>query len=120
MKYRYAIFVESDLEEEQLLEKLEPLGFEDIFVEKFHDIDSIIADQNNFIDENFDEKLARVLASKVIPSPELEKRIAEIIENEPHKSMQLICRAIYEAGVEQGLPDYRIARILKGVIVFLN
>ena len=53
MKYKYTIFAQSDYEEEQLIAKLEEIGLQKIFVEKFSDIDAIVADQNNFIDENF-------------------------------------------------------------------
>ena len=53
MKYKYTIFAQGEYEEEQLMAKLEEIGLQKIFVEKFSDIDAIVADQNNFIDENF-------------------------------------------------------------------
>jgi hypothetical protein len=78
MKYKYTIFVQSDYEEDQLVAKLEEIGLQKIFVEKFSDIDAIVADQNNFIDENFDDKFQRLVAAEVFP-PEMKQRLTAVL-----------------------------------------
>ena len=127
MKYKYTIFVQSDYEEDQLVAKLEEIGLQKIFVEKFSDIDAIVADQNNFIDENFDDKFQRLVAAEVFP-PEMTRRLTAVFADENKKTMQELFKAIHSIGVELDMSNYRIERIinkaidinLKSILFLLN
>ncbi len=120
MKYKYTIFAQSEWEEDQLLAKLKSIGLDNIFVERFRDIDSIVADQNNFIDENFDAKLSKLLATDIVPTTEMKMRLAELVAKKEHKSMRMLFSSIYEVGVEMDLPDFRIGRIMCDAAALLN
>lgn len=119
MKYKYTIFAQSDYEEEQLIAKLEEMGLQKIFVEKFSDIDAIVADQNNFIDENFDAKLERVLAAKILPE-EMAQRLTAHFANENVKSMHELFSAIQSIGVDLDMPNFRIGKIINKAIEILS
>ena len=119
MKYKYTIFVQSDYEEDQLVAKLEEIGLQKIFVEKFSDIDAIVADQNNFIDENFDAKLERLLTAKILPA-EMEKRLTARFADENSKTMRQLFGAIQSIGVELDMPNFRIEKLIYKAIDILN
>ena len=119
MKYKYTIFAQSDYEEEQLIAKLEEIGLQKIFVEKFSDIDAIVADQNNFIDENFDAKLERLLTVQILPA-EMARRLADLFADENKKTMQELFKAIHTIGVELDMPNFRIEKIINKAIELLN
>ena len=53
MKYHYTIFADGDFEEDALIKALASIGLEEILVEKFYNVNAILADQNKFNDENF-------------------------------------------------------------------
>lgn len=119
MRYKYTIFAQSDYEEEQIVAKLEEIGLREIFVEKFSDIDEIVADQNNFIDENFDAKLERLLDAKILPT-EMAKRLAAGYADENSKTMRHLFGAIHSIGVELDMPNFRIEKIINKAIEILN
>ena len=119
MKYKYTIFAQSDYEEEQLIAKLEEIGLQKIFVEKFSDIDAIVADQNNFIDENFDDKFQRLVAAEILPK-EMAQRLAAQFADENEKSMHELFQAIHTIGVELDMPNFRIEKIINKAIQILN
>ena len=119
MKYKYTIFVQSDYEEDQLVAKLEEIGLQKIFVEKFSDIDAIVADQNNFIDENFDDKFQRLVAAEIFP-PEMTQRLTAAFADENEKTMQELFKAIHSIGVELDMSNYRIERIINKAIDILT
>lgn len=119
MKYKYTIFAQSDYEEEQLVAKLEEIGLQKIFVEKFSDIDSIVADQNNFIDENFDAKFEMLASADIFPS-EMVQRLRAIFADENKKTMRELFYAIHSIGVELDIPNYRIGKILSRAIEILS
>ena len=119
MKYKYTIFAQSDYEEEQLIAKLEEIGLQKIFVEKFSDIDEIVADQNNFIDENFDDKFQRLVAAEVFP-PEMTQRLTAVFADENKKTMHELFQAIHSIGVELDMPNFRIEKIINKAIQMLN
>lgn len=119
MKYKYTIFAQSDYEEEQIIAKLEEIGLQKIFVEKFSDIDAIVADQNNFIDENFDAKFQRLVEAEVFPK-EMELRLVAHFADENAKSMRELFQTIYSVGVELDMPNYRIEKIINKAIQILN
>lgn len=119
MRYKYTIFAQSDYEEEQIVAKLEEIGLREIFVEKFSDIDEIVADQNNFIDENFDAKLERLLDAKILPT-EMAKRLATGYADENSKTMRHLFGAIHSIGVELDMPNFRIEKIINKAIEILN
>ena len=119
MRYKYTIFAQSDYEEEQIVAKLEEIGLREIFVEKFSDIDDIVADQNNFIDENFDAKLERLLDAKILPT-EMAKRLATGYADENSKTMRHLFGAIHSIGVELDMPNFRIEKIINKAIEILN
>lgn len=120
MKYKYIIFAQGDYEEERIIEKLNELELEEIFVEKFRDIDAIVADQNNFIDENFDAKFERLVADGIFPSDEMVQRIAAVFADENKKTMRDLFKAMQDVGVAMGLPNYRIEKIVCRAIELLN
>lgn len=119
MKYKYTIFAQSDYEEEQLVAKLEEIGLQKIFVEKFSDIDAIVADQNNFIDENFDAKFERLVAADIFPN-EMTQRLTAVFADENKKTMQELLKAIQSIGVELDMPNYRIGKIINKAIDILT
>lgn len=119
MKYKYTIFAQSDYEEEQIVAKLEEMGLQEIFVEKYSNIDEIVADQKNFIDENFDAKLERLLAAKILPT-EMAKRIAACFADENSKTMQQLFGAIHSIGVALDMPNFRIEKLIYKAIDILN
>lgn len=119
MKYKYTIFAQGDCEEEQLITKLEELGLQKIFVEKFSDIDAIVADQNNFIDENFDSKLESLLDAKILPE-EMARCLSESFADENKKTMRELFKAIQSIGVDLGLPNFRIGKIINKAIETLS
>ena len=119
MKYKYTIFAQSDYEEEQLIAKLEEIGLQKIFVEKFSDIDEIVADQNNFIDENFDDKFQRLVAAEILPK-EMAQRLAAHFADENSKTMRQLFGAIHSIGVELDMPNFRIEKIINKAIEILN
>ena len=119
MKYKYTIFAQSDYEEEQIVAKLEEIGLQEIFVEKFSDIDEIVADQNNFIDENFDTKLECLLAAKILPA-EMEKLLATSFADENSKTMRQLFGAIHSIGVELDMPNFRIEKLIYKAIDILK
>ncbi len=120
MKYKYIIFAQGDYEEELIIEKLNELELEEIFVEKFRDIDAIVADQNNFIDENFDAKFERLVADGIFPNDEMVQKIAAILADENKKTMRHLFKAMQDVGVAMGLPNYRIEKIICRAIELLN
>ena len=120
MKYKYTIFAQSDYEEEQLIAKLEEIGLQKIFVEKFSDIDAIVADQNNFIDENFDVKFQRLVAEEVLPKEMAQRLAAHFADENNKKTMRELFRAIHSIGVELDLPNFRIEKIINKAIQMLN
>ncbi len=120
MKYKYIIFAQGDYEEERIIEKLNELELEEIFVEKFRDIDAIVADQNNFIDENFDAKFERLVADGIFPSNEMVQRIAAVFADENKKTMRDLFKAMQDVGVAMDLPNYRIEKIVCRAIELLN
>ena len=119
MKYKYTIFVQSDYEEDQLVAKLEEIGLQKIFVEKFSDIDAIVADQNNFIDENFDDKFQRLVAAGILPK-EMAQCLAAHFADENEKSMHGLFQAIHTIGVDLDMPNFRIEKIINKAIQILN
>ena len=119
MKYKYTIFAQSDYEQDQLVAKLEEIGLQKIFVEKFSDIDSIVADQNNFIDENFDVKFQRLVAADVFPT-EMTQRLTVFFADENKKTMQELFKAIHSIGVELDMSNYRIEKIINMTIDILT
>ena len=119
MKYKYTIFAQSDYEEEQIVAKLEEIGRREIFVEKFSDIDAIVADQNNFIDENFDAKFQRLVAAEILPK-EMVQRLAAYFADENSKTMRQLFGAIHSIGVELDMPNFRIEKIINKAIEILN
>ena len=119
MKYKYTIFAQSDYEEEQLIAKLEEIGLQKIFVEKFSDIDAIVADQNNFIDENFDAKFQRLVEAEILPK-EMAQRLTAYFADENKKTMHELFQAIHSIGVELDMPNFRIEKIINKAIQMLN
>lgn len=119
MKYKYTIFAQSDYEQDQLVAKLEEIGLQKFFVEKFSDIDSIVADQNNFIDENFDVKFQRLVAADVFPT-EMTQRLTVAFADENKKTMQELFKAIHSIGVELDMSNYRIEKIINMAIDILT
>ena len=119
MKYKYTIFAQSDYEEDQLVAKLEEIGLQKIFVEKFSDIDAIVADQNNFIDENFDVRFQRLVAADVFPT-EMTRRLTVVFADENKKTMKELFKAIHSIGVELDMSNYRIERIINKAIDILT
>ena len=119
MKYRYTIFAESDYEENEIIAKLEKMGLQEIFVEKYVNIDEIIADQNNFADENFDANLERIIESDIIPV-EMAHRLLAYFADENEKTMRRLFEAIQKIGVEMDVPNGRIAKIISKANQILN
>lgn len=119
MKYKYTIFAQSDYEEEQLIAKLEEIGLQKIFVEKFSDIDAIVADQNNFIDENFDAKFQRLVEAEILPK-EMAQRLTAYFADENKKTMHELFQEIHSIGVELDMPNFRIEKIINKAIQMLN
>ena len=119
MKYKYTIFAQSNYEEEQLIAKLEEIGLQKIFVEKFSDIVAIVADQNNFIDENFDTKFQRLVEAEILPK-DMAQRLAAHFADENKKTMHELFQAIHTIGVELDMPNFRIEKIINKAIQMLN
>lgn len=112
MKYEYTIFVTSSISEEELVAKLEQAGLEEIFVEKYVNIESLLRDQNNFLDENFDAKWAMIRDSGIIRRKEMLEQIENRIREAECKSMFMLFSAIHEAGVACDLPNAVISVIM--------
>ncbi len=120
MKFKYTIFAESNLEEEDLVTKLERVGLTKIFVEIFINIDSLLRDQNKFLDENFDAKWEKIRTSGIIKREEMLEAIENKIDNAERKSMFALMTAINEAGVECELPNAVIGVILSRCVELLE
>lgn len=120
MKYKYTIFAQSDLEEEELVTKMEQAGLTKIFVEKFINIDRILRDENKFLDENFDAKWEKIKASGIIKREEMFDCIEKHIGNAECKSMYTLMNAIKEAGVECEIPDATIGVIMSRCLELLG
>ena len=120
MKYNYTIFAHSSLEEEDLVAKLEQIGLTKIFVEKFINIDTLLRDQNKFLDENFDAKWESIRTSGIIKYDELIEKVDTRIGQMECKSMFALMSAINNAGVECELPNAVIGVILSKCVNLLN
>ena len=90
-----------------------------IFVEKFSDIDAIVADQNNFIDENFDAKFQRLVEAEILPK-EMAQRLTAYFADENKKTMHELFQEIHSIGVELDMPNFRIEKIINKAIQMLN
>lgn len=112
MKYKYTIFAEGNFEEDALIKALDSLGLKEIFVEKFYDVDAILADQNNFNDENFYSKWERVKDAKIISSDEMIRRTEAKFEMQKDKSMHLLFDSVLNAGIDCDIPNYTIGKIM--------
>lgn len=93
MKYKYTIFAECNLEEEDLVTKLEQAGLTKIFVERFINIERLLRDQNKFLDENFDAKWEKIRTSGIIKRAELVEAIERRIQKAECKSMFVLMSA---------------------------
>ncbi len=120
MKYKYTIFMCSEWDEDTLNEKLHSIGLGKFFVEKIRDLESMIADQNDFPDENMNAKLERMIAAGLIPNEEMQVQVAALLAQNAHHSVRSLCQAIYDAGVALGQSNYRIDHVLCDVLAFLG
>lgn len=120
MKFKYTIFAESNLEEEELVAKLEQAGLTKIFVEKFINIDFLLRDQNKFLDENFDDKWEKIRTSGIIRREEMLAAIEKKVEVAECRSMFALMSAINKAGVECELPNAVIGVILSRCVELLE
>lgn len=120
MKYKYTVFAECNLEEEDLVTKLEQAGLTKIFVERFINIERLLRDQNKFLDENFDAKWVKIRTSGIIKRAELVEAIERRIQKAECKSMFVLMSAINEAGVECELPNATIGVMLERCVELLE
>ena len=75
-------------------------------------MDAILADQNNFNDENFYSKWERVKAAKIISSDEMIRLAEEKFEKQTNKSMYLLFDSVLNAGIDCDIPNYTIGKII--------
>ena len=120
MKYEYTIFAKGNLDEEELQAKLAQAGLVEIFVEKYINIENLLRDQNNFLDENFDSKWAKIRSSGIIKREEMIEQIEKIIRDAECKSMYTLMRSIYDAGVACNVPNAMIGVMMSRSLELIN
>lgn len=120
MKYHYTIFADGDFDEDALIKALASIGLEEIFVEKFYNVNAILADQNKFNDENFYSKWERVKEAKIFPSDEFIRRTEERFDAQKEKSMYLLFDSVMNAGIECDIPNYTIGKIMYAMAELLQ
>lgn len=116
MKYDYYICASGNADEEAIYEKLQQLKLSVIFVEKHVNLDSVIGDQNNARDENFEVKWQALCETDLIPEA-MKTQVGNIMKGKM-KSMQNLARAIHTVGTELGMTDSSISRLLGCVFQF--
>ena len=112
MKYNYTIYAEGDIEETAIVNVLEDIGLKEIFVEKLYNADEILADQNKFNDENFYPKWERIKKSGIISSNQMIRRSEKNFKTHEVKSMYLFFEGVLNAGIECGIPNHTIGKML--------
>ena len=112
MKYHYTIFADGDFEEDALIKALASIGLEEIFVEKFYNVNAILADQNKFNDENFYPKWERIKKSGIISSNQMIRCSEKNFKTHEVKSMYLLFEGVLNAGIECGIPNHTLGKML--------
>lgn len=118
MKYKYIFQAEGTVDENEVIRHMEKLGLSEILVEKHLDIDSVVRDQNNSRDENYDSKWEALCRTELL-TKEMQNRISEQMESK-EKSMRSFAETIQEIGVEMNMTNYAIGKILCDVLDFMN
>lgn len=120
MKYNYTIYAEGDIEETTIVSALEAVGLKEIFVEKLYNADEILADQNKFNDENFYPKSERIKKSGIISSNQMIRCSEKNFKTHEVKSMYLLFEGVLNAGIECGIPNHTLGKMLIAMVELLQ
>lgn len=116
MKYNYIISGSGNIDDEAIISLLQSNGLNDVYIEKFIDAESYIADQSDLPLQDIDEKLEKLTANETAQKYGLTDLFCRRRSGTNISSMRDLAQYVYNCCIEKDIGSSYCGLILYRII----
>ena len=116
MKYNYIISGNGNIDEDAITNLLQNSGLNDVYIEKFIDAESFIAEQSDLPIQDIDEKLKKLTTNETAMKYGLTELLCEKMPGTNITSMRDLAQYVYDCCAEKDIGSSYCGLILYRII----